>query len=217
MHENTEMENVFYSTAITLMLCLYLYCFYFSVSGESVEEHIVCKRCGEIWCNTNDLFSVTSELNLHQRNVTFQVWTSLENHAAYNQATQYSRAQTDSEIKADSGSRANNTSRTVLIQLFVNPAGVSFELLASKTASARARTHGSPIMTDSWFPGYSWQPVTCKCGEHIGWKFTVNKDITTTDSRDSLSFYGLILSKVHSDKNDNVFLVGNAGNMPAGY
>jgi len=96
---------------------------------------------------------------------------------------------------SDSVTRIN---KTTLIQLFVNPAGYSFEVITTK--KSEVQVHGEPSAHASWFPGYSWQTVTCKlCGEHLGWKFTVSDDFDVQD-KEQLQFYGLIFSKLKALK-----------------
>ena len=182
-------------------------CYLCQALNRNFQEHIICKTCGEVWCNVNDLFSITSELSLHQRNISFQVPINVETDTLGSSNVPSAEIDIDeSQTERHSHAHYSLRNKTVLVQLFVNPAGVSFELLTTRVVNTQAGVHGSPIATDSWFPGYSWQPLSCKCGHHIGWRFTVNKDISvTTDNKESLSFYGLVFSKLLSDRDSAIF------------
>lgn len=131
--------------------------------------------------------SIASELSISQRNITYQI----------------TNIQFDSQF--DSHTISNKlTNITLLVQLFTNPDGFSFELICSRKASCVV--HGKPVQKASWFPGYTWQPISCaQCGAHIGWKFTVNPDLGL-DGQQSSKFYGLIETRVVSSRLADIML-----------
>ena len=76
----------------------------------------------------------------------------------------------------------------------LSPRQLSFDLVLVRDLASHEQVHVVPVDPekgmDSWFPGYSWEPLVHDCGgsyQHVGWKFTSN------DS----SFYALL---VHVDE-----------------
>jgi len=96
----------------------------------------------------------------------------------------------------------NNT----LIQLFENPEGARFEVIATKNANVK--TFGEAVEEYSWFPGFSWTIVLCpSCGWHLGWKFEPKDE----DTDEIFSFFGLILSNlIGSSYADSLLLLQQA-------
>lgn len=45
---------------------------------------------------------------------------------------------------------------------------------------------GIPTAENSWFKGYAWTVIFCRCGEHLGWQFTAMNPRLRPDS-----FYGV--------------------------
>ncbi|MEF2145950.1 MAG: cereblon family protein [Desulfovibrionaceae bacterium] len=74
--------------------------------------------------------------------------------------------------------------------VFCNPHGIVYEL--GCFAFAAGCLPSSPAVEDfSWFPGYSWQIVSCAgCADHLGWRYT---------SRTGQGFYGLILERLREE------------------
>jgi len=82
--------------------------------------------------------------------------------------------------RPDLAMRVNGEHRHV----FFNPHGLVFEL--GCFASARNVLARGPKTDEfTWFPGYTWQVVTCTgCGSQLGWRYTSSRG----------GFFGLILS-----------------------
>jgi hypothetical protein len=73
---------------------------------------------------------------------------------------------------------------------FFNPNGNLFLIGCFKEAPG-CQMVGSQSSEFSWFPGFSWQIVTCLgCHEHLGWLFVQG---------DETYFFGLILPRLKSD------------------
>ena len=57
---------------------------------------------------------------------------------------------------------------------YINMAGITHTTAAFSTllydAVVRLDTD-APCTEDSWWPGYAWTPMSCSCGQHIGWRF----------------------------------------------
>lgn len=84
----------------------------------------------------------------------------------------------------------------------ISPAELEFQLvLVTKvSATADASLETVPVdpdaAADSWFPGYTWEPVIMTCGDesspgyqHVGWKFTAMEGNTGAMP----SFYALMV------------------------
>ena len=106
------------------------------------------------------------------------------------------------EVNIKSGeavSRRNETITTysrVLIQEFVNPDRIPFEVIT--VSEADVLFVGNRVPTDSFFPGYDWTIIVCpKCKRHVGWAFTK----TSQPPNSEPEFYALIWSKVFYEKN----------------
>ena len=54
---------------------------------------------------------------------------------------------------------------------YVNPQGYVHQIITVRKAN-NVVCHGEPTTEHSWFPGFSWEIVSCAtCGAHIGWFF----------------------------------------------
>ena len=72
---------------------------------------------------------------------------------------------------------------------YVNPAGVTCEILTIETAGNLAHADFS-TEDDTWFEGYAWRPVACsKCGAHLGWRYEAADPSATPPD-----FYGLLVA-----------------------
>merc|ERR1712130_451023 len=83
------------------------------------------------------------------------------------------------------------TSQRILLQEFINPANVPFEV--ATVDAADVLLVGDRVASDSFFPGYDWTIIVCpKCKRHVGWAFTDHQKPKNSDP----DFYGLIWSKI---------------------
>ena len=63
---------------------------------------------------------------------------------------------------------------------FQNPQGTQFGVATFCPATLNLEISGKPERRESFFPPYHWQVVTCKkCGSHLGWYFSYEKDAST--------------------------------------
>lgn len=63
---------------------------------------------------------------------------------------------------------------------YVNPNGNVFEAITVLSAN-NFELIGLPSKQFTWFPGYAWTVMQCKCMQHLGWKFTTtNKRFSPT-------------------------------------
>lgn len=83
---------------------------------------------------------------------------------------------------------------------YVNPNGNVFEAITVLSAK-NFDLSGRPSKQFTWFPGYAWTVMQCKCMQHLGWKFTTtnkrfsptsffaiaNENVTMSDIRDPLT------------------------------
>ena len=61
-----------------------------------------------------------------------------------------------------------------LASSFVNPHGVSHDLLTLSRLDVTPVRMGRPVARDSWFAGYAWTIINCvDCFEHLGWMFSL--------------------------------------------
>jgi cereblon len=58
---------------------------------------------------------------------------------------------------------------------FVNPHGYIHQMVTLRK-TRNIRLVGYPCTEDSWFPGYAWTIANCRCGCHLGWRFTAVED-----------------------------------------
>ncbi len=73
---------------------------------------------------------------------------------------------------------------------FSNPHGI--EYLIGCFRNAAVSPAGARVREFTWFPGFSWQVVTCPaCLTHLGWQFR---------SDDGENFYGLILENLRNEE-----------------
>jgi hypothetical protein len=84
----------------------------------------------------------------------------------------------------------------ILLQEFINPNKIPFEVLTVREADVLPV--GARVSSDTFFPGYDWTIIVCpKCKAHIGWAFTPT--ISPADSEPE--FYALIREKVYYEIN----------------
>ncbi|CAJ0583803.1 unnamed protein product, partial [Mesorhabditis spiculigera] len=89
----------------------------------------------------------------------------------------------------------NMFGKNYVINLFENPDGQKFNVVAAKTANLHF--HGDIHSHATWFPGMSWQICVCQsCKQHMGWYFRPMGDNVGVD--DKKSFIGLVVSKLIS-------------------
>lgn len=87
----------------------------------------------------------------------------------------------------------------ILLQEFVNPHKIPFEVLTVREADVLPV--GARVSADTFFPGYDWTIIVCpKCKSHIGWAFTAT--IAPADSEPE--FYALIREKVYYEIDGSV-------------
>eukprot|EP00884_Botryococcus_braunii_P023590 jgi/Botrbrau1/9915/Bobra.0012s0015.2 len=53
-----------------------------------------------------------------------------------------------------------------------NPHGFVHSFICFLEVSDSVEVSEPACSDSSWFPGYAWQPVECRCRTHLGWKFT---------------------------------------------
>merc|ERR1712029_222734 len=73
---------------------------------------------------------------------------------------------------------------------YVNPGGAVHETLTLYKVQ-NTRTEGQPQTQFSWFPGYAWEMLICKCNSHLGWRFT-----TQQRHLQPKKFYGITVRSV---------------------
>jgi cereblon len=74
---------------------------------------------------------------------------------------------------------------------FINPAGVSCELLTFSCCPG-AILFGEPTEEHSWFPGYSWSLALCgHCNSHLGWYYRA-----VSEPADLSEFWGILVSNI---------------------
>ncbi|KAL8591776.1 hypothetical protein ACOMHN_032318 [Nucella lapillus] len=99
----------------------------------------------------------------------------------------------------------------VLIQLFKNPQGKYFEIVASNQAEVQKVS--KPFAEDSWFPGFAWTVAVCpRCGHHLGWVFdplpSSENVVQMKVTQHSNSFFGLVLgSLLHDHEAESIIAV----------
>lgn len=75
--------------------------------------------------------------------------------------------------------------------VFANPGGFVFEIGCFRIAPGCVN-HGAPTLEFTWFSGFTWRFSLCsRCHSHLGWHYL---------SKDSASFFGLIMSNLIEDK-----------------
>jgi len=78
--------------------------------------------------------------------------------------------------------------------LFVNPAGIAFEIACYREAPGAA--DASPATLEAtWFPGFAWRVSICAgCSRHLGWRF---------EAVDAAQvFFGLIANRLTNQPRD---------------
>ena len=76
---------------------------------------------------------------------------------------------------------------TAPVQVFANPHGRVFEVLALRSVTG-VRIVGEPTSDATWFRGYAWSVALCtSCLTHLGWRF----DASAPDA-DPRTFFALI-------------------------
>ena len=105
-------------------------------------------------------------------------------------STEPSVTNTDEDAVVCAACEHRITSRAYQIEMagghehtFVNPGGVVHHI-GCYAAAPGAHQHGDPQTAFSWFPGWSWQIVSCgRCRVHLGWIYRCSPD----------QFHGLIV------------------------
>ncbi|XP_064652999.1 protein cereblon-like isoform X2 [Lineus longissimus] len=89
----------------------------------------------------------------------------------------------------------------VLIQLFKNPQGTTFEVVT--VSDGDVIKHDQSFEEYTWFPGFSWQILICpRCAAHLGWYFS-----PLSEDSEQKSFLGLILQKlIHKSFADSILI-----------
>ncbi|KAF0718494.1 Aste57867_1663 [Aphanomyces stellatus] len=59
------------------------------------------------------------------------------------------------------------------VSTFVNPHGSIHQILTMHSVPMTlVRPHGEPTLADTWFPGYTWQCISCRtCANFLGWRY----------------------------------------------
>ena len=79
------------------------------------------------------------------------------------------------------------------VATFSNGAGALHSVMTLKTVRQSSLLPVSvPTMQDTWFPGYAWTILRCRCGNHAGWLYTA-----IDEHVQPRTFYGIVRSNVH--------------------
>jgi cereblon len=57
---------------------------------------------------------------------------------------------------------------------FVNSAGFVHDMITLSQVAGALLT-SEPDTAHSWFPGWAWTIAHCRCGQHLGWKFSATQ------------------------------------------
>ncbi len=77
--------------------------------------------------------------------------------------------------------------------LFVNPAGLAFEIVRV-VAARNVAIASRPTLEATWFAGYAWSIIVCTgCGTHVGWRYD------TTAGASPPVFFGLLSEAITLD------------------
>ncbi|XP_013390875.1 uncharacterized protein LOC106159203 [Lingula anatina] len=98
--------------------------------------------------------------------------------------------------------------KEVLIQLFQNPQGSQFEIIAAQKADVYKLNKA--FIEHSWFPGLTWRVTVCpRCGHHLGWFFEPHTHDLPETYPEAIKdgFAGLILENLlHQDFADSLLI-----------
>ncbi len=77
--------------------------------------------------------------------------------------------------------------------LFINPAGVAYEVLRV-TVAHNVEVISEPSLEATWFAGYAWVVLVCAgCHSHVGWQYRASSGQTPT------AFVGFVRAAVMVD------------------
>ncbi|ETV92359.1 hypothetical protein H310_13259 [Aphanomyces invadans] len=79
------------------------------------------------------------------------------------------------------------------VTTFANPNGDIHQILTMLSVDrSMFRTYGHPTLTDTWFPGYTWQCISCRhCSNFLGWRY-----VSTVDQVHPHVFFGLLRNAI---------------------